>query len=130
MLLWRELTALLSSLPGLDTTRAHKFSERFGVRSETADITWQIAVILLSRFLACLISAAARKQDLGAYGYDQDAAVSLGPLLELASLEHWLQVWEKTTRLFQQAVELNLDRKQVMLWALGIIAGATQETRD
>ena len=127
MLIWRELVTLLSGLPGLDTTQAHKFAERFSARSESADIKWQIAVILLSRLLACLISASVRQQSLTEHGYNQDAAASLGPLAELAHLEHWLHVWEKTTRLFQQAIEFNLDRKQVMLWALGIIAGATRD---
>jgi len=36
-------------------------------------------------------------------------------LSELATLDRWLEVWEKVTRLLERAEGANLDRKQVIL---------------
>jgi DNA polymerase-3 subunit delta' len=43
-------------------------------------------------------------------------------LASRASLDQWVEVWEKITLLFGRAARLNLDRKQVLLdafFALG-----------
>jgi DNA polymerase-3 subunit delta' len=36
-------------------------------------------------------------------------------LVEAAGLDRWVEVWEKTTHLFDRAEAVNLDRKQVVL---------------
>jgi DNA polymerase-3 subunit delta' len=38
-------------------------------------------------------------------------------LLAAASLEHWLEVWEKITTLFARTEAVHLDRKQAVLGA-------------
>jgi hypothetical protein len=37
------------------------------------------------------------------------------PQQSAASLDRWIEVWDKTRRLFGEAESLNLDRKQVVL---------------
>ena len=41
-------------------------------------------------------------------------------------LDQWVEVWEKTVRLFAQADGLNLDRKQVVLGAFLALEGAAR----
>ncbi len=36
----------------------------------------------------------------------------MNQLLQAASLDHWLQSWEKISRLFARVASVNLDRKQ------------------
>ena len=44
-------------------------------------------------------------------------AALIGRLLAAASLEHWLEVWEKISTLFARTEAVHLDRKQAVLGA-------------
>lgn len=114
-----ELVALLAGLPRLDMKAAHKFADKVARRD--AEAAWRTAVDLTTRSLADMVSAGARGGDLAACGYSPEAAASLASVGAMASLDRWVEVWEKTSRLFAQADTANLDRKQVMLGALGTI---------
>ena len=115
----RELVAVLADLPGLDVAAAHAFADRF---ARGADDAWRTAVDLTSRILAGFVSAGAR--GAGLEGYGREDSERLDQLRARASVDRWLDVWEKTTRLFARADAVNLDRKQVMLDALGAIESA------
>lgn len=114
----RELVAVLADLPGLDVAAAHAFADRLA----RADDAWRTAVDLTSRILAGFVSAGAR--GAGLEGYGREDGERLNQLRARASVDRWLDVWEKTTRLFARADAVNLDRKQVMLDALGAIESA------
>ena len=43
-----------------------------------------------------------------------------------ASLDRWVEVWEKVHLLFAQQDDLNLDRKQVVLGAFAALEGAAR----
>jgi hypothetical protein len=58
-------------------------------------------------------------------------AEAMARLTRPASLDRWVEVWEKTHRLFGQSDTANLDRKQVLLevfFALEETARATART--
>ena len=114
----RELVTVLAGLPRLDVAAAHAFADRFA----RADDAWRTAVDLTARILAGFVSAGAR--GTGLEGYGREDTERLDRLRARASLDRWLDVWEKTTRLFARADAVNLDRKQVMLDALGAIESA------
>ena len=113
----RDIVKLLSSLPALDLATAHKFADRIARRD--ADAAWRTATDLTTRNLAHIVGAHARGQGLEAHGYSSGDAQALSRLPSMASLDRWVEVWEKTSRLFAQADSANLDKKQVMLSALG-----------
>lgn len=120
----RDLVKLLASLPDLDMKTAHKFADRLARRE--AEPQWRTAVELTARSLSDLVGAAARGEDLQRRGYSAADAGSLQRLAERASLDRWIEVWEKTSRMFAQADSANLDRKQVMLAALGTMETAAR----
>jgi DNA polymerase-3 subunit delta' len=120
----RDLVGLLADLPDLDMAAAHRFADRLARRE--ADAAWRTAVDLTSRCLADMVAAGARGQSPESRGYSPEEAACLDRLRGLASLDRWVEVWEKTTRLFAQADGANLDRKQVMLSALGSMESAAR----
>lgn len=118
------LMALLGSLPELDVSAAHEFSRRFG-RGE-GERAWRTATDLLTRCLNRMVSAGARRSGLDTMGFGREDAERLAALRDKASLDRWLDVWEKTTDLFARTEALHLDRKQVMLNVLGDLQAATR----
>ncbi|MEX2453115.1 MAG: DNA polymerase III subunit delta' [Rhodospirillaceae bacterium] len=120
----RDLIGLLSGLPDLDTMTAHKFADRFTRRE--ADAAWRTAVDLTTRCVADLVASSARGTSPESRGYAPDEAACLIRLQGMASLDRWVEVWEKTSRLFAQADSASLDRKQVMLSALGTMESAAR----
>ncbi len=118
------LMALLGSLPELDVAAAHEFSGRLG-RGE-GERAWRTATELLTRCLNRMVSAGARRGGLDAMGFGREDADLLAALRDRAGLDRWLEVWEKTTDLFDRADVLHLDRKQVMLNVLGNLQAATR----
>ena len=120
----RELIRLLASLPELDMATAHRFADRFARRDSEA--AWRTAVDLTTRNLADLVGSGARGQDPSDRGYSPAEVDCLKRLQGMASLDRWVEVWEKSSRLFAQADSANLDRKQVMLSALGTMASAAR----
>lgn len=119
-----DIVALMSGLPNLDMAAAHKFADRLARRD--AEAMWRTAVDLMIRNLGALVSATARGQDLASRGYSAPEAERLRHLQDPASLDRWVEVWEKSSRLFAQADSANLDRKQVMLSALGSMENAAR----
>lgn len=120
----QDLVKLLASLPNLDMAAAHRFSDKLARRD--ADTLWRTAVDLTNRSLSDLVGASARRVDLQTRGYSQREADQLRHLQDPANLDRWVEVWEKTSRLFAQADSANLDRKQVMLSALGTMETAAR----
>ncbi|MBX6322750.1 MAG: DNA polymerase III subunit delta', partial [Rhodospirillaceae bacterium] len=109
-----RLTALLNSLPDTDVAALHTMGDRFaGAAGETA---FRLATELLLRWLERMIRGAA----CGA-APDEVApceAAAMRRLAGAARLDRWLELWEKTARLFAGAEELNLDRKQAWIGAI------------
>lgn len=112
--LYREVMAMLSALPKLDVPALHAFGDR--VSRPEADAAWRTVTELLGWWLARLVRAGGREGRGMAEVVPGEAAV-MGRLLAGASLEQWLEVWEKITSLFAGTDAVNLDRKQAIISA-------------
>jgi DNA polymerase-3 subunit delta' len=111
--LYRELVALLSTLPRLDIQRTHAFAESLGRAGDGR--AFATAMELLGWWLARLVrEGALGRQPAPVVPEEQGLAARLAGSLRLAD---WLALWEKLTRLVARTDRVNLDRKQVAMTA-------------
>jgi DNA polymerase-3 subunit delta' len=111
--LYREMVEVLATLPELDMPRLHGFAERFARRGEEANSDWRSLNYLFDSWLKGLARHAA-------VGGDVRPIVTVerglqGRLLAAASLDRWIEAWEKVGHLLSRADAVNLDRKQTVL---------------
>ncbi|HKY95026.1 MAG TPA: DNA polymerase III subunit delta' [Kiloniellales bacterium] len=111
--LYRELIALLGSLPRLDIGRVHAFTDSLGRAKD--DRSFATAMELLGWWLARLVRAGAAGE-LPASILPEESAVA-ERLLAGGRLADWLALWEKLARLVARTDRVNLDRKQVAMTA-------------
>jgi DNA polymerase-3 subunit delta' len=117
--LYREMVDVLSTLPELDMPRLHGFAERFARRGEEANADWRSLNYLFDGWLKGLLRE-------GAVGEGTAAVVPSerglrGKLLAGASLDRWMEAWEKVARLLSRSDAVNLDRKQTVLGSFLIL---------
>jgi DNA polymerase-3 subunit delta' len=111
--LYREMVEVLATLPELDMPRLHAFAERFAKRGEEANADWRSLNYLFDGWLKGL----ARHWALGTEGaavVPSESGLN-GRLLDAASLDRWMEAWEKVAHLLSRADAVNLDRKQTVL---------------
>jgi DNA polymerase-3 subunit delta' len=111
--LYRDMVEVLATLPQLDMPRLHGFAERFARRGEEANADWRSLGYLFDSWLKSL----ARH---GAAGGEAAAIVPAerglqDRLLAAASLDRWVEAWEKVAHLLSRSDAVNLDRKQTVL---------------
>ncbi len=94
LILYREMNDLLSALPKLDPQALHSFADKIARPGDDGD-QFRLTGDLLSQWLVRMTRQRARS---GARGLDR-----------------WVEVWDKTARLFERADAVNLSRKQVLL---------------
>ncbi len=120
--LYEELVRLLAGLPEPDVARLHGTLDAIArTRNEVgAYQAYDVFTDLMGSWIARQVRARARglkpAEIMPGEGEIADR------LAARASLDQWVEVWEKITRLFGRAAHLNLDRKQVLLdafFALG-----------
>ena len=118
--LYRELLDLLGTLPRLDIAAAHAFGDKLTRKQD--DGLYETATGLLVWWLARFARSLAR----GAWPAEvvPGEAALMTRLANARGLERWVEVWEKTQRLFARAESANLDRKQVVLNALATLEAA------
>lgn len=111
--LYRKLGGLLLSLPRLDGQALHAMAEKFGRAG--GDTAFRTAAELLGWWLGRMIQSGAT----GAAPAEvlPGEAACMARLLSGRSLDRWLELWEKTTRLFARTESANLDRRQVWVSA-------------
>jgi DNA polymerase III subunit delta' len=112
--LYRDVMALFDSLPRLDILAAHALADR--VARPDADGAWRTVTDLTGWWLARLVRAGARPGIALAETVAGEARL-MERLLATASLERWLELWEKVTALFARTDAIALDRKQALLTA-------------
>jgi DNA polymerase-3 subunit delta' len=112
--LYRQVGGLLMNLPGLDGQALHAMADKFGRTG--GEVAFRTAADLLVWWLGRMIQAGAT----GAKPAEvvPGEAAAMGRLLQGASLDRWLELWEKTSRLFASTEGVNLDRRQVWVAAL------------
>ncbi len=121
--LYRGLIDLLETLPNLDMVAAHRLADKLA--APAAEQSYRTLAGLLENWLEGLIGALARgtaPPEIVA----GDGALGRRLTAGSAGLEPWLEVWEKTHRLFARADSANLDRKQVVLQAFMALEDAAR----
>jgi len=111
--IYRELIKLLETLPNLDAVRLHKFGSR--LTKPGADQAFRTGTELLTRWLGRLIRTLSATDAGGGPTLDKFERAEFMRLGRAATLDRWLQVWEKITHLLVHTGGANLDRKQVVL---------------
>jgi DNA polymerase-3 subunit delta' len=106
--LYGDMIGLLERLPQLPLTALHEFSDRIGRQSDDVALFGE----LLTGWLA---DAAATAAGGPVRAVLADEAELQRKLVGRAGLERWSALWEKTGSLFERAVAVNLDGKQVVL---------------
>ncbi len=120
--LYREMVEVLATLPDLDMPRLHGFAERFARRGEEANVDWRSLNFLFDGWLKGL----ARHAAVGGEGASIVPVESglRGRLLAAASLDRWIDAWEKIAQLLSRADAVNLDRKQTVLGSFLVLQSA------
>ncbi len=118
-----ELNGILRDLPQLDAVKLHKLGDKMARKENEA--TFRMACELLSITLAKIIKFAAINDPVNSATNNalndalNDASapndILISKLANLATLDRWLEVWEKITQLIDRSDRANLDRKQITL---------------
>ena len=117
--LYRNIAGQLLQLPKLDAVALHGLGDRLG-HKDAAEL-FRLASELLTAWIGRLIRVAATGQ--GTTDVIEGEGRQFADLAGRRSLDQWLELWEKLTRLFARAESANLDRKQVWVGAMLDIAG-------
>ncbi|MBT3787551.1 MAG: DNA polymerase III subunit delta' [Alphaproteobacteria bacterium] len=120
--IYEDLIGLLKPLPDLDIPALHKFADRMA-RKDAADQA-RAFMALLDWWLARMIRHAALGQ-VPADIVSGDGQLSQS-LAARRSLDQWIEVWEKITRLATRADSVYLDRKQVLLNVFSMLEKAAR----
>jgi DNA polymerase-3 subunit delta' len=115
--LLREIGALLASWPKLDAGLLHRLGDKLGARDQ--DAQFDLAVELLGWWFARFARVAATGETPETQLFEGEAAL-IARMQAAASLDRWLALWEKVSRLFDRVRAVNLDRKQA--WVAGFLA--------
>jgi len=111
--LYREMVDVLATLPELDMARLHGFAERFARRGEEANAAWRSLNYLFDAWLKGLARHASAGGEAAAIVPAERGLQAR--LASAASLDRWLEAWEKAADLLSGADRVNLDRKQTVL---------------
>ncbi|MBI1261737.1 MAG: DNA polymerase III subunit delta' [Rhizobiales bacterium] len=120
--LYRELAGLLNGLPRLNMVAVHALADKVGRRG--ADEAYLTFCELLIDWLQRLV-----RRGAGVEGGElaRGEAAAMETLTRSASLDRWVEVWEKISQSIARAEALNTDRKLVILNAFSLletVAGA------
>jgi DNA polymerase III subunit delta' len=108
------MLSLMQKLPALDIVALDRLGDQ--VSGTGSDEKFAIAGDFFCGLMTRLIrTAAVQEQNEGDASTHSDEQIVLARLAPAASLDRWLEVWEKTHRLLARAENANLDRKQVVL---------------
>lgn len=111
--LYRDLVSLLGDIPGIAPERLHAFGDRLGQGRDGE--SFRLCGELLGWWLGRLVRAGAQGRAPGEVVPGEQEVMAR--LLARADLERWIELWEKTVRLFARAERSHFDRKQVILTA-------------
>lgn len=122
--LYRDLLALLETLPRLDVPALHRLGERVG-RADAED-TFRTLTELLRLWLGRLIVCGARGGAATNDGSGPAERVLMERLTGTVGLDRWLQVWEKINDLLARSEGASMDRKQMVLNVFLALENATR----
>lgn len=114
--LYGAMVDLLASAGGAEIARIHALADQLGRSGGEGGHdhdSFEVFSDLLRWWLNRLIRCRALGQLPQALTEGEDAAIAR--CAGAGTLDQWLEVWEKTGRLFERARSVNLDRRQVLL---------------
>ena len=115
--LLRDIGALLAGWPKLDPGLLHKLGDRLAGRDQGPQ--FDLAIELLGWWFARMARASATGEMPNPEIFQGESAL-IHRMRAAASLDRWLELWEKVSRLFDRVNSVNLDRKQA--WLAGFLA--------
>jgi DNA polymerase III subunit delta' len=120
--LYRELVKLLCQTPRTDIVALHALADKAARRG--AEQTFKILIDLLRDWIVRAVRVGAG----GVAGPDivPGESAMMARLTTGASLDRWVEVWEKTGELANRAEALNMDRKLVILNAFSMFEAAAE----
>lgn len=121
--LYKDVAALLTALPRLDVAAVHALADKAGRKG--ADSDYEVMIELITLWLQRLIRAGAGL-DAGRDIVPGEGAAMVR-LAAGASLDRWVEVWEKIIQSTARGEALNTDRKLVILNAFSMIEAAASE---
>lgn len=112
--LYREIAAQFGNLPAVDMGSLHGLADRLAKNG--AEAAFRLGTEVLLSWLGDMVRrAAAAPATRSPPGFD---GAFLDRLARRADLDRWLELWDKTTHLFERTESVNLDRKQVWIAAM------------
>jgi DNA polymerase-3 subunit delta' len=117
--LFQSIAQLLGGWPDFDPAGLHRFGDRLAGKGGEAN--FDIAITLFDWWLARFVRRAAAKDRPFTEVFPGESSL-IDRLAAAASLDHWLQSWEKIGRLFARVASANLDRKQAWVTAWLVLA--------
>lgn len=115
--LYGDMVGLLEG--GLDVAALHGLAER--VARPNARDAFATLMELLSQWLVRLVRLGASGGEIADHVVVEGEGAVIERLLARASLEQWIEVWEKIGRLTVDVERVNLDRKQVVITAFSAL---------
>lgn len=115
--LLRDIGTLLCGWPKLDAGLLHKLGDRLAGRDQGPQ--FDLAIELLGWWFARMARASATGEMPSPELFQGESAL-IQRMRAAASLDRWLELWEKVSRLFDRVNSVNLDRKQA--WLAGFLA--------
>lgn len=123
--LYREMVGLIAPLPRLDVAALHALADKAGRRG--ADQVYATLMEMLQDWLVRLVrrgAGPASSAETGAAEIVEGEGAAMGRLAGAASLDRWVEVWEKIGQSAVRAEALNMDRKLVILNAFSMLESA------
>ncbi|MBI2253801.1 MAG: DNA polymerase III subunit delta' [Proteobacteria bacterium] len=117
--LFQSMAQLLSTWPNYDPNILHRLGDKLAGKGGEGQ--FEIAVSLLDWWLTRFIRWSAVQDPQMPEVFPGESGL-MRRLMGAASLDHWLQSWEKVTRLFARVASANLDRKQAWVTAWLVLA--------
>jgi DNA polymerase-3 subunit delta' len=117
--LFHSMAQLLGSWPDFDPAILHRLGDRLAGKGGEENFT--TAITLLDWWLARFVRRAAAKDRPFVEVFPGESGL-IDRLAGAASLDRWLQSWEKIGRLFARVASANLDRKQAWVTAWLVLA--------
>ncbi|ABC22502.1 DNA polymerase III subunit delta' [Rhodospirillum rubrum] len=119
--LCREMIGLLATAPAFDVARLHGFADQAARDDRAFTATAGLFPWWLARMIrrGAVAGSAGTAEEM--WTIPGESAAS-GRLLAAATLDRWVEVWEKVTTLFARAEAVHLDRKQTVLAAFHAVA--------
>jgi DNA polymerase-3 subunit delta' len=124
---FRLVTGAIASWPNFNTSQLHQLGDRLSTRGAEADFDLAVQALdwWLKRLCRQLALIAAGAEDVpSTISGQKELFPGEMALVErcrrAASLDRWIELWEKLNRLFDRVASVNLDRKQA--WIAGCLA--------